>query len=149
MTAAWLLIQKFSHRKLLGIPVGRWAVFLTLTLVAFLVLRVLVSAARRRLKARCGLTMPTLNDYLLQLLERTWTLSLLAASAVAALDFGAMRPAEGAGGRGVEAMGRLLALLLIFVQLGVWGTGLIRASAHLNVDTKGFRLTVLCESRRL
>jgi small-conductance mechanosensitive channel len=141
MTSAWLLIQKASHRKLLGIPVGRWAVFLALTLVGFLVLRVLVSAARSRLKARCGLTEPTLNDYLLQLLERTWTLSLLAGAAVVALDCGALRPAEGAGGRGVEATVRLLALLLIFVQLGVWGTGLIDTALH-----RGFRYANFTET---
>src|SRR5512135_2894370 len=141
MTAAWLLIQKFSHRKLLGIPVGRWAVFLALTLVAFLVLRALVSAARRRLKTRGGLTEPTLNDYLLQLLERTWTLSLLAASAFVALDCVELRAARGAGGRGIGDTIRLLARLLIFVQLGVWGTGLIDTALH-----RGFRYANFTET---
>src|SRR6202171_467136 len=98
MTASWLLIQKSSHGKLLGIPAVRWAVSLALTLVVFLILRVLVTAARSRLKARSGLTEPGLNDYLLHLLERTWTLSLLAGSAFAALDFVELRAAEGAGG---------------------------------------------------
>ena len=76
MTSAWLLIQKSSHGELMGIPVVRWAAFLALTLVVFLVLRVLVTAVRSRLKARSVLTEQRLNDYLLQLLERTWTLSL-------------------------------------------------------------------------
>ena len=80
MTSAWLLIQKSYHGELMGIPVVRWAVFLALTLVVFLFLRVLVTAARSRLKARSVLTEQRLNDYLLQLLERTWTLSLLRSS---------------------------------------------------------------------
>src|ERR1700694_4228673 len=64
MTPSWLLIQKSAHGKLLGIPAVRWAVSLALTLVVFLILRVLVTAARSRLKARSGLTETRRNDYL-------------------------------------------------------------------------------------
>src|SRR5512135_2090563 len=98
MTASWLLIRKSSHGKLPGIPAVRWAVSLALTLVVLLILRVLVTAARSRLKARSSLTEPRLNDSLLQLLERTWMLSLLAGAAFAALDFVELSAAEGAGG---------------------------------------------------
>ena len=56
MTSAWLLIQKSYHGELMGIPVVRWAAFLALTLVVFLVLRDLVMVVRSRLKARSGLT---------------------------------------------------------------------------------------------
>ena len=115
MTSAWLLIQKFYHGELMGIPVVRWAAFLTLTLVVFLTLRVLVTAVRSRLKARSVLTEPRLNDYLLQLLERTWTLSLLAGSALVAISFVGLRAAEVAGESGVEGTVRLLAMLLISV----------------------------------
>ena len=141
MTSAWLLIQKSSHGELMGIPVVRWAVFLALTLVVFLVLRVLVTAVRSRLKARSVLTEQRLNDYLLQLLERTWTLSLLAASVLVALSFVGLRAAEVAGGGGVEGTVRLLALLLIFVQVGVWGTGLIDTALH-----RGFRYANFTEA---
>ena len=141
MTSAWLLIQKFYHGELMGIPVVRWAAFLTLTLVVFLTLRVLVTAVRSRLKARSVLTEPKLNDYLLQLLERTWTLSLLAGSALVALSFVGLRAAEVAGESGVEGTVRLLALLLIFVQIGVWGTSLIDTALH-----RGFRYANFTET---
>ena len=134
MTASWLLIQKSSHGKLLGIPAVRWAVSLALTLVVFLILRVLVTAARSRLKARSGLTEPGLNDYLLHLLERTWTLSLLAGSAFAVLDFVEQRAAEGAGGFSVAV--HLVERVL--TDPGPAGafllTGMpVRASGHLRV----------------
>ena len=141
MTSAWLLVQKSSHGELLGIPVVHWAAFLALTLVVFLVLQVLVRAARGRLKARCVHAKPRLNDYLLQLLERTWTSSLLAGSALVALSFVELRAAEVAGGRGVEGTVRLLALLLIFVQVGAWGTGLIDTALH-----EGFRYANFTET---
>jgi len=141
MTSAWLLVQKSSHDKLLSIPVVHWAVFLALTLVVFLVLRVLVRAARGRLKARSIHTEPRLNDYLLPLLERTWTSSLLAGSALVALSFVELGAAEVPGGRGVEGTVRLLALLLIFVQVGVWGTGLIDTALR-----EGFRYANFTET---
>ena len=143
MTSAWLLIQKSYHGELMGIPVVRWAAFLALTLVVFLTLRVLVTAVRSRLKARSGsvLTEPRLNDYILQLLDRTWTLSLLAGSALVALSFVGLRAAEVAGESGVEGTVRLLALLLIFVQTGVWGTSLIDTALH-----RGFRYANFTET---
>ena len=141
MASAWLLIQKSYHGELMGIPVVRWAAFLALTLAVFLVLRVLVRVVRSRLKARSGLTEPRLNDYLLQLLERTWTLSLLAGSALVALSFVGLRAAEVARGSGVEGTVHLLALLLLFVQLGVWGTGLIDTALH-----RGFRYANFTET---
>src|SRR5208337_3790109 len=112
------LIQKSAHGELMGIPVVRWAVFLALTLVVFLVLRVLVTAVRSRLKAGSVLTEQRLNEYLLQLLERTWTLSLLAASTLVALFFVGLRAAEVAGRGAVEGTVRLLALLLILSRSG-------------------------------
>ena len=141
MTTAWLLIRKSYHGELMGIPVVRWAAFLALTLVVFLVLRVLVTVVRSRLKARSGLTGPRQNDYLLQLLERTWTLSLLAGSALVALSFVGLRAAEVARGSGVEGTVHLLALLLLFVQIGVWGTGLIDTALH-----RGFRYANFTET---
>ena len=141
MASAWLLIQKSYHGELMGIPVVRWAAFLALTLAVFLVLRVLVRVVRSRLKARSGLTEPRLNDYLLQLLERTWTLSLLAGSALVALSFVGLRAAEVVRGSGVEGTVHLLALLLLFVQLGVWGTGLIDTALH-----RGFRYANFTET---
>ena len=57
-----------------------------------------------------------------------------------ALSFVGLRAAEVAGESGVEGTVRLLALLL-FVQLGVWGTGLIDTALH-----RGFRYANFIET---
>ena len=50
---------------------------------------------------------------------------------------------------GAERPEPMMAASNIRYEIAETVRGIARASAHLNVDTKGFRLTVLCESRRL
>ena len=57
------------------------------------------------------------------------------------LSFVGLRAAEVAGESGVEGTVRLLALLLIFIQIGVWGTSLIDTALH-----RGFRYANFTET---
>ena len=81
MVHAWLALQR---RSFLGVSVDRWAVFLAITAGLFLVLHIARGLARKRLSERAARTGRAVDSYLARLLERTWTLTLLAGAALAA-----------------------------------------------------------------
>lgn len=138
MERAWLALQ---GRAVLGVSLERWAVFLAVTTGLFLVLHIARGLARKRLSERAAKTGRAVDSYVARLLERTWSLTLLAGAALAALNLGALKR-TGSGGRDdVEHVVSILALLVLFLQVGRWGTSLIDSALE-----QGFRFARLSES---
>ena len=152
-------VRFVEDRTLFGVTLLDWAIFAGLTLVLFLILRVVVAALRRRLRGHAGKTEHRYDDYALQVLDHTWNASLLAFAAFFALYFVHLEPAAAAaptpdaavaaakaeaGPRpldNVEHTIRVLALLVIFLQAGRWGMGLIDEGLK-----QGFRFANFSES---
>ena len=97
--------------------------------------------ARKRVSARAARTGRAVDSYLARLLERTWSLTLLAGAVLAALNFGALKPRESGGRDDVEHVVSVLALMAIFLQVGRWGTSLIDSALE-----QGFRFARVSES---
>src|SRR5262249_6596787 len=112
-----------------------------ITTGVFLALRIVLGIVRARLVARATRTGRTTDVYLARLLERTWTLTVLAASALLVLSFHQLEPAVMAGRRDIRETIRTLALLAISVRAGRWGTRLIDTALE-----QGFRLARFSES---
>ena len=140
MEHAWQTLQGGS---VLGVPLLRWTAFLIVTVGLFLVLHIARGIARRRLRERAARTGRPADAYGARLLERTWSLSLLAAAASAAASLVALKPAAPpmGGWSELERTVRTLALLAIFLQVGRWGTSLIDTALE-----QGFRFAKLPES---
>jgi small-conductance mechanosensitive channel len=135
---AWLALQGYLVR---GGPLERWAVFLAFTAGLFLVLHIARGLARKRFTERAAKTAHAFDVYLARLLDRTWSLTLLAGAAIVALNVGALR-SPGAGGRDdVEQLVSVLAILALFLQVGRWGTSLIDSALE-----QGFRFAKVSES---
>ncbi len=125
MNDLWTRTRAAFSGTLLGIPVIQWAVFLAVTVALFLAARLAVTFARLRLRARHEQTSGRLDDYLLRLLEQTSTFGLLALAAFAATWFADLRAGAPTGAGSVERTIRLIALVVLFLQAGRWGTSLI------------------------
>ena len=140
MEHAW---QTLEGRSVLGVPLLRWAEFLAFTVGPFLVLHIVTGLSRKRVVERAARTNRPADAYLARFLERTWTLTLLAGSALTALAFVDLRPtATAATGRvDVERTVRSLALLTLFLQVGRWGSSLIETALE-----QGFRYAKLREA---
>jgi small-conductance mechanosensitive channel len=138
---AWQIVR---DRPVLGVPAGQWAVFAALTGGLFLVLYLARGIARGRQAGRAARTGRAADAHLARLLERTWSATLLAVSALAALhvvDLHVIRPLPATGAVEVVSAVRTLAILVVFLQVGRWGTSLIDS-----VLEQGFRLAKLSES---
>jgi small-conductance mechanosensitive channel len=131
---AW---QVLTSRRALGVTLDRWALFLAATAGIFLLLYLARRLARRRLAARAAKTGDLLDASLALVLDRTWTSTLLAIAALAALELGRMAPSRPVVGPGLdlERIVRVVTLLIIFVQVGRWGNGLVNTALE-----HGFRL---------
>jgi small-conductance mechanosensitive channel len=137
MEYAW---QALQGRSVLGISLLRWAAYLGVAAGLFLILRIVVGIARGRLVGRAARTGRPADAYPARLLERTWTLSLLAAALLSALSVVALRPAT-AGHVDIERTLRTLALLVLFLQFGRWGTSVIDTALE-----QGFRYAKFSEA---
>ncbi len=133
------LLARVEGLDWLGIPVARWVIFLVVLTALFLVLKLVATIARRRLRRRAGTTEHRYDDYFLHILDRTWTFSVLAIAAFLALYFVDMR-AEG-GVETVEHTIRTLALIVIFLQAGSWASGATDAALQ-----HGFRFANFTEA---
>ena len=142
MEVAW---QTLQGRSVLGVPAGHWAAFLAITAGLFLVLQIARGVARRRLALRrsrsIARTGRPADAYFARLLERTWTLTLLACAALAALNVGVLKATDRGDWRAVEPLLRTLTLLVLFLQVGRWGTSLIDSALE-----HGFRFAKFSES---
>jgi small-conductance mechanosensitive channel len=132
-------LRAATSGSVLGLPVPRLLAFLAVTAVAFLLARLLIAAVKRRLSRRLAATPRETDEYLLRLLDRTWSLSLLAASALLALAVVDLR--SGPGGNRFEHDVRTLASLMLFVQAGLWGMSLIDSAL-----IRGFRFAKFSET---
>ncbi len=141
MNALWQRFEENFSGTILNIPTTQWVAFLAITILLFLILRIGVTIARRRLKSRVEKTKNVYDDYLLRLLEHTWTLGLLSTSVFLALYFVELKAGETKGADTVEKTVRTLALLGIFIQFGVWGNSLIDVALH-----RGFRYANFSET---
>jgi small-conductance mechanosensitive channel len=135
---AWQVLQS---RSALGVTLDRWALFLATTAGLFVVLHLARGAARKRLAARAARTGDLADASLAHLVERTWTSTLLAVAALAALGFGGLKSRLPGAGLDPDHTVRVLTLLVIFLQVGRWGTSLIDTALE-----RGFRLAKLSES---
>jgi small-conductance mechanosensitive channel len=138
MEHAW---QDLQGRDVLGVPVLRWALFLAITIVVFAALRIALGVVRKRLAARASRGGRAADTYLARLLERTWTLTLLAVSVLAALAFESLKPAAMTGRATADRTLRTMALLVLFLQVGRWGNSLIDTALE-----QGFRFAKFSET---
>lgn len=136
MNDAWDSVKESLSRTFLGVPLHRWVPFLALAAGLFLVLRAVwaVGLGRRRRTAERSVT--SYDDYLVGVLARTRWFGQLGAAVFLAL-YGVDRN----DGLATEATLRAIALVLLFLQLGWWGTGLID-----DLLRRGFRAAGASES---
>ncbi|QDV35493.1 mechanosensitive ion channel family protein [Tautonia plasticadhaerens] len=113
-----------TSRTILGLPLLRWLVFLGLVVLLASVIRVGLGVARIRLRRLADRTKLPYDDYLCQVVDHTWTASIFAFAAFIALYFVELRGGPGRADT-VERTVRTLALVVIFLQAGRWGMGLI------------------------
>jgi small-conductance mechanosensitive channel len=138
MNETWEAVRRFFSREFLGVPWLQWVLFLTITLVLMLVLGIILRTVLGRLKRAVTQTHNTYDDYLVGVLERTRWFGLLGLSLFLALYCVAL-----GGPYTPEVSLRTFALVLVFLQVGYWGTGLIDV-----VLQKGFQATRVSESTR-
>lgn len=138
MNEMWEALRRFFTQPFLGVPWLQWVLFLTITAVLILVFGIVLRVALRRLKKAVALTHNTYDDYLVGVLERTRWFGLLGVSIFLTLYAVAL-----GGPYTPEVTFRTLALVLVFIQVGYWGTGLIDV-----VLEKGFQATRVSESTR-
>ena len=141
MIEAWRRGLEFvDGRYLLGIPLERWVIFLALTAVLFVVLRVILGASRARVHRNAAKTKHKYDDYYCQIVDHTWTISILAGAVLLALRFVELR-AEADPPDTVEHAIATVAFVVIFLQFGRWGKGLIDEALM-----KGFRFANFSET---
>jgi small-conductance mechanosensitive channel len=124
MEQVWQILQS---RSVLGVSILRFCDFLAVTIGLFVILQIVTSIVRKRVVARAARTGRPADAYVVRLLERTWSLTLLAATALAALGLVDLHPTFAAAPGRVD-LHRLVwtvALLVLFLQAGRWGTSLI------------------------
>ncbi|RUL83108.1 mechanosensitive ion channel family protein [Tautonia sociabilis] len=143
MGETWEQIRTFlSAREILGIPLAQWSAFLALVALLALALRLVLGAARVRLRKLADRTDVPYDDYLCQIVDHTWRVSILAFAAFLALSFITFRSVDVPGrGESVEETIRTLALVVIFLQAGRWGMGLIDEALR-----QGFRFANFSET---
>lgn len=129
MNEAWKSINEFLSRTLLGIPLHQWVIFLVLTVGLFLLLRVVVAVVLRRLQSAANRSVNTYDDFALEVLNRTRWFGLLGMATYLSLYGVALN-----GDSSVEDTLRIFALVLLFIQIGYWGTSLIDV-----ILARGFR----------
>jgi small-conductance mechanosensitive channel len=134
------LRDTLASRPVLGVPLLRWGTFLLVVAVLAVVLRVVLAVSRSRLRRMADRTKLRYDDYLCQVVEHTWPLSILAFSAFLSLYFVELRGGPGRADT-VERTVRTLALLVIFLQVGRWGMGLIDEAL-----AQGFRFANFSET---
>jgi small-conductance mechanosensitive channel len=135
---AWVTLQR---RTAFSVTLDRWTIFLATTAGLFVLLHLVRGVARRRLGRRAARTGHLADASLAGLLERTWTSTLLAVAALAALGLGTLGPARPGIRFDAENVVRVLALLVVFLQVGRWGSDLIDTTLE-----HGFRLAKLSEA---
>jgi len=135
-----------TSRTFLGIPLLNWLAFLGLTAVLFGVAKALLAWGQARLERQARGTAFELDDYLLRITRKTWTVTLLALAVFLALSFVRLRSLRTVDGApvwdaSVEQSLRLLAVVVLFLQAGRWATSLIDEGLE-----HGFRFANLSES---
>jgi small-conductance mechanosensitive channel len=135
---AW---QALRSRAAFGVTLDQWLIFLAITAGLSVLLYLARGALRRLFRARYARTGHLADVSLARLLERTWTASLIAVAAFAALSLGELRPRLRGAGPNPEHAVQVLALLAVFLQVGRWGAGLIDTTLE-----RGFRLANLREA---
>ena len=126
MIATWEQLRLLlSERTFLGIPLLQWASFVGLVIVFAIVIRIALVVAKGRLRRLADRTDHPYDDYLCQIVEHTWSVSILALAAFLALYFVEFRGLPEGRGDAAERTIRTLTLLVIFLQAGRWGMGLI------------------------
>jgi small-conductance mechanosensitive channel len=135
---AW---QALQSRAALGVTLDRWLVFVATTAGLFLILFLAWRVAPKLLRLRFARTGRQAELWLARLLERTWIWTLLAVAALAVLSFRVLKPQPPGTGLDPDHALRVLALLVVFLQVGHWGTGV----TDILLD-RGFRLAKLSES---
>jgi small-conductance mechanosensitive channel len=126
---------------MLGAPLGRWAALFGTMAGFFLLMYFARGIARKRLAVRAARTGRAADAYFATMLERTWTTSLLAIAVLVAFSVVPIKPVVGRGQVDLEHIARTLALLVVFLQVGRWGTSLIDAML-----SQGFRFARISES---
>ena len=138
MTDAWESLKDFLSRTLLGAPLHQWVLFLAVAAGLFLALRAVWAVGLARLKRTAERTTTTYDDYAVGVLARTRWFGELGAAV-----FLALYCADLNGDSATEPALRAFALVLLFVQIGYWGTGLIDV-----VLARGFRAAGATEGTR-
>lgn len=133
MNEVWEAVRDFLSRTLFGIPLLQWVLLVGLTLGLYLVFRIVEGIVVRRLKAAAERTASDVDDIAVGILERTRWFGYLGFALFLAL--------YGVALEGLEASLRPLALVLIFLQLGFWATGMVDVLLH-----KGFQLARFSEA---
>lgn len=130
------------HERLwLGVPLTRWLVFLAVIVGLSIGLKLAASVARRRLGARVDQTAYRIDDYVVRLLERTWTISLVAIATFMALTLVDLRVPATPAENSVEHTIRTVALVVIFLQAGAWASGALDTALQ-----RGFRYANFSET---
>lgn len=133
MNEAWEAVKEFLSRGLLGVSVLQWVLFLSIAVGLYLLFRILAGVVLTRLKRASEQTDTAYDDYLVGVLERTRWFGYLGLALLLALYFVVLG--------GPSASLRILALVLIFLQVGFWGTGLVEV-----IVEKGFQATGVSEA---
>jgi small-conductance mechanosensitive channel len=130
MAKAWQATVEFLSRPFLGIALGEWLVFLLIWIGVYLALGIITSWLRRRLQARALLTEHRYDDYLLKVLDHTMRFGLLGLALLIALSTATL----GGPYRIGESL-RPLAMVMIFIQIGIWGMSLVDALLEKGFET--------------
>jgi small-conductance mechanosensitive channel len=119
MYEVWESTYRFlSEQPLLGSPLLQWVLFLIFAAVFYIVFRIAVGIVTSRVKAFAEQTETPYDDYVVGVLERTRWYGLLGVAVFLAVYVAKLGEADNAL--------RSLALVLVFLQVGVWGNGLIK-----------------------
>jgi small-conductance mechanosensitive channel len=124
-----------------GIPLSeytQWGFFLLLVLLLYIVLRIVLRIVRSKVKQFAERTEHPYDDYLLRLLENTRSFGILGLSVFLALYLVHL-----GGPFAAETIFRSIALVLLFVQAGVWANNMLDV-----VLERGFRFALQDESAR-
>ncbi len=129
MNDAWESLKVALARTMLGVPLQQWALFIAITVGLFLLLRLVAAVVLSRLQRTAERSTLPYDDYAVGVLKRTRWYGALGAALFLALFCGTFE-----GGSTMAAHLRSLALVLLFLQFGSWGTGVIDV-----VLSRGFR----------
>ncbi len=107
--------------KVLDAPLWEWIIEVGIAVGLFVLLEAVLGITRKWIERRSQKTAHRYDDYLMQVLRRTQSFAVLAAAVYLTLQF------RGLWGGQIDGQGTLqqLCLVLLFVQVGLWGMALL------------------------